>query len=140
MKDKHKREIEKLKIKEIERSHNPQGESDDLAQQMAADSININDIINIQNSGTKSNCINPNVDMNQTDDEDNNLGMNDLEEFDNDTTPFNFNPSDLQGLNTDYKNEHTDFDDPYQEGIRASYRSQTSQRDTFNSQIFQQEP
>lgn len=58
---------------------------------MAADSININDIINIQNSGTKSNCINSNVEMNQTDDEDNNLGMNDLEEFDNDTAPFNFN-------------------------------------------------
>ena len=47
IKDKHKREIEKLKIKEIERSQNPQGESDHFAQQMAADSININDIINI---------------------------------------------------------------------------------------------
>ena len=30
--EKHKKEIAKLKMKEIERSHNPQGDNDDLAQ------------------------------------------------------------------------------------------------------------
>ena len=37
---------------------------------MAADMININDIINVQNSGTKSNSIYTHGDINQTDDDD----------------------------------------------------------------------
>ena len=48
MTEKHKKEIEKLRMKEMEMSHNPLGSNgDDLAQQMAADMININDIINV---------------------------------------------------------------------------------------------
>ena len=46
----HKKEISKLKIKQLERSHKPSMDSnaDDLQNQMADDMININDIINIQ--------------------------------------------------------------------------------------------
>lgn len=44
---------------------------------MAADMININDIINLQNSEPKSNSIYTHGDINQTDDEDN-LESNDL--------------------------------------------------------------
>ena len=44
--------------------------------------------------------------------------MNDLQEFDNDTTPFNYNQSDLQGIENDYHHANNavnefNVDDPF---------------------------
>ena len=41
------------------------------------------------------------------------MEMNDLQEFDNDTTPFNYNQSDLQGVDNDFHNAVNEFNDSF---------------------------